>query len=186
MTGREINPQRAQRILDAAIDVVSDVGYERATVDAIAAKAGVGKATIYRWWSGKPELLVTAVRSRSLAVSDDVDTGSLRGDLLNLVHDLIRVTRSDGPLLSATGTAFSDHPALAEAVRHLLLPPERDRLRAIADRARMRGEMNSQISELAYEVAPAMVFGRFLLTGHPLDDAFAAALVDDVLTPLFS
>src|SRR3954469_17088186 len=83
--GRPRDPQRRQAILDAALTLVAEVGYDRTTVDAIATKAGVSKPTLYRRWPhGKPELVADAIRKRNAEASRTPDTGSLRGDLLAL------------------------------------------------------------------------------------------------------
>ncbi|MEA2227104.1 MAG: hypothetical protein QOF04_734, partial [Solirubrobacteraceae bacterium] len=83
--GRPRDPARDARILDAALALVAQVGYDRMTVDAIAERAGVSKPTIYRRWNGKSEVVADAIRHRKdEAVA--ADTGSLRGDLLAVVH----------------------------------------------------------------------------------------------------
>src|SRR4051794_14396378 len=84
--GRPRDPQRRRAILEAALALVAEVGYDRTTIDAIAHRAGASKPTLYRRWPrGKPELVADAIRERHAEASQTPDTGSLRGDLLALV-----------------------------------------------------------------------------------------------------
>src|SRR3954447_22622340 len=88
--GRPRDPRRREAILSAAISLVAEVGYDRVTVDGLAARAGVSKPTIYRRWpGGKPEIVVEAIRAKRGAAGDLPDTGSLRGDLLALLGAVI-------------------------------------------------------------------------------------------------
>ena len=85
--GRPRDDAREQAILDAAIDLVAEIGYDAMSIEAVAARAKSSKATIYRRWPGKAELVAEAMRRRSEPVLEDLpDTGSLRGDLLALVQ----------------------------------------------------------------------------------------------------
>src|SRR5438067_12612598 len=80
--GRPRDPLCDEAILKATIELVAEVGYDRTTLDAVATRAGVSKPTIYRRWpAGKDQLVAAAVASRRLEVSDEADTGSLRGHL---------------------------------------------------------------------------------------------------------
>ena len=85
--GRPRDDAREQAILDAAIDLVAEIGYDAMSIEAVAARAKSSKATIYRRWPGKAELVAEAMRRRSRAGPRGLpDTGSLRGDLLALVQ----------------------------------------------------------------------------------------------------
>src|SRR3954447_19240453 len=84
--GRPRDPARRRAILDAAMALIAEVGYDRMTVDAIAARGGVSKPTLYRRWPhGKPQLVADAIRERHAERGPVPDTGSLRDDLLALV-----------------------------------------------------------------------------------------------------
>src|SRR3954453_20096702 len=81
--GRPRDPARAARILEAAVALIAEGGYDRATVEAIAERAGgaaAGKPTIYRRWSGKADIVAAAIRARK-GSAPPADTGTLRGDL---------------------------------------------------------------------------------------------------------
>src|SRR5579863_5183615 len=85
--GRPRDDAREQAILDAAIDLLAEVGYEAMSIEAVAVRAKSSKATIYRRWPGKAELVADAIRRRTEPTLADLpDTGSLRGDLLALVE----------------------------------------------------------------------------------------------------
>src|SRR5919198_5253591 len=97
--GRPRDPQRRQAILAAAMALIAEVGYDRATVDAIAARAGVSKPTIYRRWpGGKPEIVADAIRSKHADADALPDQGSLRGDLLALLATMIDHIEEDAHL----------------------------------------------------------------------------------------
>src|SRR5690349_4823782 len=85
--GRPRDPRRREAILAAAIALVAEVGFDRMTVEALAARAGVSKPTIYRRWpGGKSEIIVDAIRSKRDDASRLPDTGTLRGDLIAYVR----------------------------------------------------------------------------------------------------
>src|SRR5580704_6284092 len=88
---------REQAILDAALSLVIEVGYDRLSMDALAERAHAGKATIYRHWSGKAEVVAEAIRQRHSAEELVADTGSLRGDLLATISSMdASVSSEDG------------------------------------------------------------------------------------------
>src|SRR4051794_23590692 len=98
--GRPRDPARDEAILGAALGLVAECGYERTTVDKIAARAGVSKPTIYRRWPhGKDELVAAAVSARREDMKPDIDTGSLRGDLLALVAQNVESVRDNAQLV---------------------------------------------------------------------------------------
>src|SRR3954447_17717740 len=88
--GRPRDPRRRQAILDAAVSLVAEIGYERMTVDALAARAGVSKPTIYRRWpGGKPEIIAEAIRAKRAEAGELPDTRTLRGDLMAMLGAVI-------------------------------------------------------------------------------------------------
>src|SRR3954465_4956485 len=106
--GRPRDPRRREAILAAAIALVGEVGYDRVTVDALAARAGVSKPTIYRRWpGGKPEIVVEAIRAKRSEGGELPDTGSLRGDLLAMLGGVIDSLDANvaGGLLSKLGSS---------------------------------------------------------------------------------
>jgi AcrR family transcriptional regulator len=185
--GRPRSEERGQAILDAALELVAEVGYDGLSMDALAERARASKATIYRHWSGKAEIVAEAVRCRAQEKLEVVpDTGSLRGDLLELLTSSCEVfAAEDGALMAAVLWAMRTDPVLAELMRTQMVEGKRDVVREVVDRAIARGECPAETDATgAAEVMPAMVMSRLLVTGEPLDDAFCVHLVDDIMLPL--
>jgi AcrR family transcriptional regulator len=187
--GRTRDESRDAAILQAAGDLLAEVGYEHLTMDAVAARAGAGKATLYRRWPSKSELIADAVASCTPASGDGdalPDTGSLRGDLLALAvgrraHADTRELRIMGGLLAAV----PHDPALAAIVAQRFLAPQRRLLARVFTQAVERGEVPAgrDVDVLA-KVAPAMVFHRVMVEGGRVDDAFVLELIDQIIVPL--
>ncbi|MDQ6839273.1 MAG: TetR/AcrR family transcriptional regulator [Actinomycetota bacterium] len=187
--GRPRDESRRQALLDAAIELVAEVGYDRLSMDAVAARARASKATIYRRWPGKAAMVAEAVR-RCLArdpapvVSDQ---GSLRGDLLALV-ELIRthMAGSDGDVMFGLALAARSDPELGGVLYDQLFDAQHRVAAAIVERAQARGEEPAEVDPAVLdEVGPGVMALRQML-GQPLDDAFVAHVVDDILLPLFA
>lgn len=180
-------PEREQAILAATVDLLAETGYEALRLDAIASEAGASKATLYRHWSGKAELVVDAIRRFGEAeLAEEPDTGSLRGDLLatlGCIRDLL--SGKTGHLMTGLLAALQKDAELAQAVRDAMLEDRREFTRKVLDRAVARGELPGGVDPTVFlEVAPAIMFTRLFLYGRPVDDAFLAHLTDDVLIPL--
>ena len=105
------------------------------TIDAVAARAHVSKATIYRRWDGKAELVVAALRDRQVGVHNPPDTGSLRGDLIELLRATAAICTADCDLMQALTFAMRTNPELERLVRHQVLPAERVASTAVLVRA---------------------------------------------------
>ncbi|HUA96532.1 MAG TPA: TetR/AcrR family transcriptional regulator [Acidimicrobiales bacterium] len=185
--GRPRSEDREQAILEAALDLVVEVGYDGLSMDALAERARASKATIYRHWSGKAEVVAAAVRWRASSMAEEPpDTGSLRGDLLALLtFSCETMSSSDGALMASVLWAMRSDPELAGLMRAQMVEGKRDVIETLVSRAKERGECPPDTdATVAGEVMPAMVLSRMLVTGEPLDDEFCIHLVDDVLLPL--
>ncbi len=183
--GRPRDPARDRAILDATIELVATCGYDRTTVDGIAAHAGVSKPTIYRRWPGGKDELVAAAICERKAARPLADTGSLRGDLLAVVEQLVAGMREHAHLAAGLTQQLRQSPELARVFREHVIAEERSRFVAILERAVARGDLPRMpdAAQLLADVAPALVHTRGLITGDPLDSEFAAQLVDRVLLP---
>jgi AcrR family transcriptional regulator len=132
-------------ILRAALELVVEGGLNGTTIEGIAARAGVGKATIYRRWKTRDELFTEALRTVAVALPDP-DTGSLRGDVMGIVSfNLEHTPRNAALLMPRLMVEAVDDPALFAVVREVLVDPRRDVLKAILRRAIARGELREDL-----------------------------------------
>jgi len=180
LTGRDV------AICDATLALLLEVGYDRMSMDAVAARAHASKATIYRRWPGKQELVLDAVRARGVGLTVAEDTGSLRGDLVATYRSAVHGSAADdADLIAGVLRAMRSTPELADCVRSQVVESKCDVSRTIVARAVARGELPAETDPLIlHEVASALWFHRVLVVGGPVDDAFIAHVVDDVLMPL--
>jgi AcrR family transcriptional regulator len=178
---------RENAILSATLELLAESGYDQLTIDAVAAQARCSKATIYRRWPGKAELVVAAVRRHA---GDPVpavpDTGTLRGDLLAALAAMrASLAGQDAALLLGVMLAIRRDPELASVVRNHVLDSKRQVFEAAVARAVARGDLAAPADHaLAAEIGSAMLLSRLLLTGEPLDETFSAHVVDAVLLPV--
>ena len=178
---------RRQAILDAAIALLMEVGYDRMSMDALAERARAGKATIYRHWAGKAEVVVEAIRCRKC---DDFstlqDTGSVRGDLLAaLNHSRESFTEEDSGLLIGLISAMHHDQELADLMRQQLFEAKQGLFDEIVAHAVLRGEpVSMSAASIANEVSSALFFNRVAMGGGEIDEEFVLHMVDDVILPL--
>lgn len=177
---------RESAICEAALELLLEVGYDRMSMDAVAARARASKATIYRRWAGKQELVVDAIRCRAPHQVEPVDTGSLRGDILATLSTAADgIGANDADLLAGVLRAMRGAPEIAEILRAQVIEDKRSVGRTIVARAVARGELGPDADpEVFHEVAAALMFFRVLVTGRPVDDEFLAHVADDVVIPL--
>jgi AcrR family transcriptional regulator len=184
--GRPRDPSRDGVIRAAILRLLADVGYGSLTMDAVASEAGVGKATIYRRWRTKQDLVVDTISDLNRAEAAPADTGSLEGDLRALMHSLVSVVT--GPTGAATLSLLSTvphQPALAHAFQEGPLAVWRQSFNEVWSRAEQRGEVRPGTgSSVIAEVPSALLVQRWLLTGRPVDEAYADEVLDTVVLPL--
>lgn len=181
--------QAAQRaILEAAADLLLAQGLEAASMDAVAERAGVSKATIYRWWPTKETLALDALYDEwDTAPAALPDTGSLRADLLALLRPWIRRlhSRPYGRVLAALLTEARTNPRFANEYRARFIEPRRTPVRAVLQRAMARGEIRADTNaELAIDLVYGPVYHRLLHDHAALSDAFVKDVVDTVVRGL--
>ena len=182
VTGRDL------AICDATLALLAEVGYDRMSMDAVAARAHASKATIYRRWPGKRELVLDALHTRHGPSASPPDTGTLRGDLVTSLRAMAGSDGCDeGELMAGVLRAMRHSPELGNCMRGEVLDRKRATFRTIVDRAVLRGELPSAApADLAHEVAGALWVQRVLVVGGEVDDAFIVHVTDDVLIPLLS
>lgn len=186
-SGSKLDPEREEVILGATLELLAETGYEALRLDAVASRAKASKATLYRHWPGKAELVVDAVRCYEQAdVADEVDTGSLRGDVLATVTAMRDMMSGEmGQLIAGLVAPLQKDPELARVVRTSMLEDKQQITRRMLDRAVARGELPADTDPTIFpEVAPAIVFMQIFLNAEPVDDAYLIHLTDDILIPL--
>lgn len=181
--GRPRDPAVGDAILSATLDVLTRDGYGRLSVDGIAAQAGVSKATIYRRWASRQELIVAAAQHLSATVPVP-DTGDIHADLTAIVDELVRLFGAPNTdrLVAALVCGMADDPQLATAFRDGFLSVRRDATRTVLERARDRGEIAEDLDvDTAIDLLASPLYYRLLITGGSIDEGFARQIVDAVL-----
>jgi AcrR family transcriptional regulator len=186
--GRPRSAQAETAILDAATELLLTEGLAGVSMDEVADRAGVSKATIYRWWPTKERLALDALyREWDTSSASSPDTGSLQGDLLALVRPWVRRirTRPYGRVIAALMTEAQTDPAFAVQYLARFVEPRRERARPIIARAIERDELPADTDvELALDMIYGPLYNR-LLNGHaPLSARFVSRLVDTVIAGL--
>ncbi|WP_158887246.1 TetR/AcrR family transcriptional regulator [Amycolatopsis anabasis] len=177
---------RERAILQAVTELLGEVGYQALTMDAVAARARASKATIYRRWRNKAELVKAALDAYDSEFNLVIrDTGELRGDLVAVLEALRdKATDEYLGMLNALIAAARYDTELAAALHEHTEDEELSPFAASLDRAVARGDLPADVDgTLVHDVAEAMIL-RQLTVGLPLDDAFVTRVVDDVLLPL--
>lgn len=179
-----VEGDRQDEVLQATLVVLSELGYDRLTMDAVATAAKASKATLYRHWSGKAELVVDAV-ARGCPVPAEVDTGSLRGDLVEMAcgaggfTDVVPMSAMAGLL-----TALHRDPNLQRAFQERFLAPRFALVDKVYGRAAERGEIDAGVDvELLAQALPAIVVHRAFVLGVPADQDFIERVIDTIILP---
>jgi len=181
--GRPRSSAADEAILAATVDIFSEVGLEALTVEGVAARAGVGKGTIYRRFPNKVDLVVSAVRCYTNVDAPPPDTGSTRDDVRALVDGLVEIVTETpiGRMLPILVAARARVPEL-DAAYGEIVAEKRARSAAVVRRGIERGDFRSDVDvEVVVDAFVSSVFYRFLVSGAPLDDAFVTAVVDSAM-----
>jgi AcrR family transcriptional regulator len=180
---RRRNARSHSAILDATSSLLTEVGYSQLTIEGVAARASVGKATVYRWWPSKGALVIDAM-SRVLTVPAPSVTGDVRLDLLAAIRRTIHIltSSSDGAVLPALTADLAREPALAQQFRDQILRPRRSVVIEILNGAVDRGELPANLDvELLMDIYVGAVFYRVVVSGEPVTDALPEQLVALIL-----
>ena len=186
--GRKRDHTRDPEILEAAIEVLAECGYDRMTVDMVAARAKAGKATLYRRWPSKAELVVDAVACMKQAHSrpeDLPDTGTLRGDLVALIRpQSLEESERKMQVMGGLVSMLSRDPHLADAVNEAITEPRARLNRMLIQRAIDRGEVAGDVDvDVIAHIGPSMTAYRTLMQRLPVDRAFLLGIVDGIVLP---
>jgi len=183
--GRPRSAEADRAILTATVDLLAERGLTAMSIEEVAARAGVGKTTIYRRWPSKGLLALDAFVISFRAEQPLPDTGSLRGDLLSALHAWVRAVTETamGPMLTGLIAEAQHDPELRGAWRDRVLEPLRSQHRVMLDRAIERGEIPATVDR---DVVLDLFFGAAehrLLLGHlPMTGDFIAEVVDMILS----
>ncbi|HEY2174033.1 MAG TPA: TetR/AcrR family transcriptional regulator [Mycobacteriales bacterium] len=183
--GRPRSEAADRAILAAAGELLAEQGLRGMSMEEVAARAGVGKATVYRRWPSRGALALDAFLLEFQQQQPLPDTGTFEGDLLSALRAWVRaVTRTPaGGMLAGLIAEAQNDPALAAAWRERVIEPLRARHRILLDRAVARGEISAQVDR---DVVLDLLFGAAthrLLHGHrPLNDRFVRDVVTIVVT----
>lgn len=177
-------------IVDAVYDELADSGYRALTMQAVAARAGTGKAPLYRRWANKQELILHVLGQQPPAEAEPrADTGNIRDDLITqLAHMSAAMNRPVGQALTnlilELATDRERHPELTSTVIDTLLEPRLDSIMTAMRRAARRGEIRATaVSELLARVGPALIIQQRLYNGTLPTPSEITAIVDTVLLP---
>jgi AcrR family transcriptional regulator len=181
-----ITPEREAELYEAVLDLLREVGYDALTMDAVAARTRSSKATLYRQWGGKAELVAKAVRHGKPGRVTGVDTGSLRGDLHALVlHADDCEMEQNSALMRGLAMAVHGNPDLLQAFREHLIEPELAELRRMLQRAVERGEVRADNPAIGFVLH--MMIGAFaartLIDEQPPTQDFLLSYIDAVVLP---
>lgn len=186
--GRKRDASRDRVILEAAIEVLVEYGFEAMTVEMVAERARAGKGTVYRRWSTKGELVVAAIACLDQAPDNDMalpDGGSLRADLLGMINPhWLGTSERRVKILNALSTVIASSPEIAGMVDEVLVRPSTNAYRSLLERAVQRGEIQfgTDLDTLA-QVIPSMAAYRAIYMDAPVDRSFLESIIETVLLP---
>jgi len=175
---------RETELLDVTLELLQEHGYERLTIDAVAAMARASKATVYRRWPSKAELVLAAFIEGVRQIALHPNTGTLRGDLLQLGEACREQASDQAGTIRAVLVETSRHPALNEALQNQFLDQRKALIHEILRDAVDRGEIDATvISDELWDVLPGYLIFRIVMPSRPPTQETVRALVDDVLIP---
>lgn len=180
--GRPRSRRAHNAILEAALELLAEWGYDGLTMEGIAERAGVAKTTVYRRWSTREEVL-EAASERFVKEIGVPDTGSIRGDLLALLQSARKVYSGlPGQVMPGLVAAMAQNPGLARKVRCGFLSDRRAALRGVLERGIERGELRPDIDVgVTLDLLGGPLMYRLLVTGEEVDTAMVREVVDTLL-----
>ncbi len=185
-------PRRRGAVLDAAIfeatlAEIAETGYASLTMEHVAERARASKASLYRRWQDRVQLVLDAAYHVMPNHADVPDTGSLREDILTVMQQLVR--QLEGPAGLAIRGLLGEtlqSPDVAAEVREYSRGNATKVLRELVARAVARGECDpAMVTERRIEAGPAMLRQRFIFTDGPISEEYLKEIVDEVVLPLF-
>ena len=182
--GRPRSERSRRAILDAAAHLLTERGYADITIEGVAARAGVGKTTIYRWWSTKADIYIDLYSELALQIVPPPDTGDYVRDLVILVQGAFKLYRDTaaGPALAGIIAEAQSNPAISEKVRGRFAPSRRQVIMTILERGVRHGQIPPTADiQIAGDLIIAATWFSLLVGNRPLTAARAEHLVTAVL-----
>jgi len=183
-SGRPRNTQIDDAVLEATGKLLAEKGYTATSIETIARRAGVGKATIYRRWRSKEELVVELLSHLAAGVEPVPDLGDTRSELLRLVSEAIEhLSRTlTGGIIQGLASELSRNPKLSRLVRERVISLRRAEVAAVLERGIARADLRADTdAEIAHELLIGPAYYHLLLGGKRLDEQFAKRIVDAFL-----
>ncbi|ALB47940.1 TetR/AcrR family transcriptional regulator [Clostridium beijerinckii] len=177
--GRPRSEKTKNAILSAAYDLLLESGFGSVTIEKIAEKAGVSKATIYKWWSNKAAVVMDAFFDAAVVRLPVPDTGSTMDDIIIQVNNLANfLTSREGKVINEIIAEGQSDQKLAETYRTVYFKPRRLDSRYILERGISRGELKEDLDiELVMDLVFGPLFYRLLITGDIVDENFIRNMV---------
>jgi AcrR family transcriptional regulator len=177
------SPREAE-ILAVTLALLQEHGYDQLTVDAVANAAHASKATVYRRWPSKAELVLAAFTEGVRQVAVPPNTGTLRGDLLSLGQTISQESGQHAGTIRAVMVEVSRHPALNDALQHQFLDQRKDTIQHVLRQAVDRGEITEDvITDELWDLLPGYLIFRSVIPGRPPTRSTVEAFVDGFLIP---
>jgi AcrR family transcriptional regulator len=175
---------RETELLTVTLELLQEHGYDRLTVDAVAAKAHASKATVYRRWPSKAELVLAAFIEGIRQVAVPPNTGTLRNDLLRLGELVCEHGKQHAGTIRAVLVEVSRSPALSDVMQHQFIEQRKALITHIFHAAADRGEIDrAAINDELWDLLPHYLIFRSIFPGHPPTRQTVQALVDEVIIP---
>ena len=181
--GSPWSPREAE-LLAVTLRLLQEHGYDRLTVDEVASAARASKATVYRRWPSKAELVLAAFIEGVRQVAVAPDTGTLRGDLLRLGEVCCQETRQLASTIRGVLVEVSRNPALNEVMQRQFIEQRKALIRHVLQQAVGRGEIDAAaITDELWDLLPGYLIFRSIMPGRPPTRRTVQALVDEVVMP---
>jgi AcrR family transcriptional regulator len=177
------SPREAE-LLAVTLRLLQEHGYDHLTVDAVASAARASKATVYRRWPSKAELVLAAFIEGVRQIAVLPNTGTLRGDLLQLGETCGQHGLEHASTIRAVMVEVSRHPALDEALQEQFLKQRKAMIQHVLQQAVNRGEITQEvITDELWDLLPGYLIFRSIIPGRPPTRETVQALVDGFLIP---
>jgi AcrR family transcriptional regulator len=175
---------RETELLAVTLQLLQEHGYDRLTVDAVAAAARASKATVYRRWPSKAELVLAAFIEGIRQVAVPPETGTLRGDLLHMGELICQQGQQHAGTIRAVLVEISRNPALNDVMQHQFIEQRKALMDHILAQAVDRGEIDqAAINDEFWDLLPHYLIFRSIIPGRPPTRQTVEALVDEVIVP---